>query len=55
MKTKDIIRLTIWGLLFICCFIFGIIGIVNKKINRTQSDEPTPEIIYNDEYPEIIE
>ena len=48
MKTRDIIRLTIWGLLFICCFVFGMIGIVNKKINTTnpaQADTPTAEVV----------
>ena len=36
MKTNDYIRVLIWGVLFITCLSFGIIGLIkNNRDNQT--------------------
>ncbi len=43
MKTNDLIRILIWGVLLITCLLFGIIGLTKNK-----RDTQTPEYHFNE-------
>lgn len=57
MKTRDLIRLLIWGLLFIVTLVCGVYGLLNKSDDDNSNNYQENPIIYEpiDDHVEIPE